>query len=573
MANVMNFDVRNNSVHRSGFDLSFRNCFTAKVGEILPVSVDECIPRDKWSIDLRSFMRTAPVQTASFGRLRQYYDFYFVPYRLLWDKYPAWVVQTANAYHAQSIKASASLSSPHPYLTSVSLQNYLAYIRDTPSYMDNLNDRYYGTRKLLDFLGYGEQTAYLSSAQETALNPFPLLGYQKIYQDFFRFGQWESAAPWTYNLDYIMGDDTEIAVNSIRPRAASNELTMFDLHACNFDKDYYTGMLPSSQFGDEALASPLIGSVAGAFSFTGTSDQGKTASSFLGVSSNNGDQVGLYNPQTRGSETGNFTLQGTGGLTVNQAYLSNPDYVAGIGYLAIRYAEALQKWKEITSCADPDYREQIKRHWNIDVGSDLSYRCQYLGGTASDIDIQGVDNTNLTSSDVVIRGKGLSADNGHIEFECKDYGLLFCIYHAKPIQEYNGSTICPRMLLKTRPTDYAIPEFDSIGLQSVTYGEFTSPASPTAVAGYVPRYAEYKNKVDRVHGAFEGTLSSWTLPFILPAGVGGRLNYLAFKVKYDFCDGMFGVNADDKVDTDQLYCTAYFKTNVIRALDREGLPY
>ena len=102
MANIMDFKSVRNNVHRAGFDLSSRMCFTAKVGEMLPVKHWDLLPGDSFKIDGKSFMRTLPVQKATFGRVREYYDFYFVPYNLLWDKFESWIVQTKNAYHAKS---------------------------------------------------------------------------------------------------------------------------------------------------------------------------------------------------------------------------------------------------------------------------------------------------------------------------------------------------------------------------------------------------------------------------------------------------------------------------------------
>ena len=32
-----------------------------------------------------------------------------------------------------------------------------------------------------------------------------LAGYQKIYQDFFRWSQWENADPTSYNFDWYQG--------------------------------------------------------------------------------------------------------------------------------------------------------------------------------------------------------------------------------------------------------------------------------------------------------------------------------------------------------------------------------
>ena len=67
-----------NHVHRNGFDLSFKNCFTAKAGELLPIMCKEVIPGDKFDIDLSSLSRSMPVDSAAYTRLREYFDFYFV---------------------------------------------------------------------------------------------------------------------------------------------------------------------------------------------------------------------------------------------------------------------------------------------------------------------------------------------------------------------------------------------------------------------------------------------------------------------------------------------------------------
>ena len=103
MANIMSMRNVRNKVHRNGFDLSFRNSYTAKVGELLPVMVEEVIPGDRFDIKVQSFMRTQPLNSATFTRLRQYYDFYFVPLRLLWDKFPAFITQTTQLTLFQSL--------------------------------------------------------------------------------------------------------------------------------------------------------------------------------------------------------------------------------------------------------------------------------------------------------------------------------------------------------------------------------------------------------------------------------------------------------------------------------------
>ena len=81
-------NLRNNP-KRNGFPLSHRVNFTAKVGEILPVDHFDVIIGDKWRIDLSNYTRTAPADTAAAVVIKEYFDVYFVPYRLTWKNSPA----------------------------------------------------------------------------------------------------------------------------------------------------------------------------------------------------------------------------------------------------------------------------------------------------------------------------------------------------------------------------------------------------------------------------------------------------------------------------------------------------
>ena len=71
------------SIHRSSFDLSSKKLFTAKVGEILPCYWQIAIPGNKYQISSDWFTRTVPVNTAAYTRIKEYYDFYAVPLRLI----------------------------------------------------------------------------------------------------------------------------------------------------------------------------------------------------------------------------------------------------------------------------------------------------------------------------------------------------------------------------------------------------------------------------------------------------------------------------------------------------------
>lgn len=605
MANIMDFKSVRNNVHRAGFDLSSRMCFTAKVGEMLPVKYWDLLPGDLFKIDGKSFMRTLPVQKATFGRVREYYDFYFVPYNLLWDKFESWIVQTKNAYHAKSNLAAADNFTTSPYFTDGDIVSALLSMRgkESQAYLDYWHvgsDKAKWAEgdmaKLLLYLGY-PITAAPTGVKELAFNPFPLLAYHKIYQDYFRFSQWEDAAPWTYNLDYILSEDKlHMDITGMMSGRSVNTPTIFTLHHVNFDKDLVNGMLPQPQYGDVAIAGPLTGDFSGLHAIWSPSGNSKSMR-FQAASHQSGHEFYPLGYDAQTSSTGspvNPDVSRLNGLNSSPIFVTlnnfNPasqlnlplggsGMSAGLSILVLRQAEALQKWKEITLSGDSDYKEQISKHWNVPSSQYNSYRCQYLGGFARNLDVSEVINTNLQGEEGVadIAGRGLSASNGKINFKNNDlYGLIMCIYHAKPIVEWNSKNILHPCLTKVKATDYAIPEFDSIGMQPLLrLNIMYNGNSPTVPAGYVPRYAEYKTDLDLYKGSFATTNVNWVLPHTLTtvSQTQTPLTYRAYKVPPEICDNMFVAKADNTVDSDQLLNTIYFDVKAVRNLSRDGMPY
>lgn len=589
MANIMSQLQFRNKPSRNGFDLSMKRNFTAKVGEILPVWYKSIIPGDKFRIDLKSFTRTQPLNTAAYGRIREYYDVYFVPMESIWNKFPEVVQQlNDNPVHntvgvsPESVKYSGQL----PYFTSQALAGYIHNMaQGIPAGGTNFNgyNRAPLACKLLNYLGYPDFTPYLDADctwssdplnVNLQLSPFPLLAYQRIYNDFFRFTQWENTQPSCFNVDFLTGYSGAIMNPWDTALLGSNTsdfyryYNMFDLRYCNYPKDLLFGLLPQQQLGDTAVAL-LSGSIS----------------------------IGTTNPR---SGFINFTVEPT--LTNSQVSIAGPvgsSSTAGIDILALRQAEFLQKWKEVAQSAGKTYREQVEAHWGVNVPVTSTHEPIYLGGTATSLNIGEVINNNITGSNAAdIAGKGTFVQNGVIEFETKaEYGILMCIYHAVPQIDYISSAV-DIDLTKVQATDWAIPEFDKIGMQSVPLSAFVNAPSslfqgansaPTTniPIGYAPRYVEYKTSIDRSMGAFASTLQSWiigqnSLQLLQriygsdsPTGIlaGNSVNYSLFKVDPRDCNSIFAVDADASVDTDQLLVESYFDIKAVRNLDTNGLPY
>lgn len=68
---------------KSGFDLSFQNLLTTKVGTITPVLCEELIPNE--TVNLRAAIQAQlpPLATDTFMRCDLKYEAFFVPHRLV----------------------------------------------------------------------------------------------------------------------------------------------------------------------------------------------------------------------------------------------------------------------------------------------------------------------------------------------------------------------------------------------------------------------------------------------------------------------------------------------------------
>ena len=548
--------------------------------------------------------------------MREYFDFYAVPLRLLWKSAPSVLTQMENINQIQALSLTKNLFLG-TYLPSLSLSRFaqvlslLAGSSWNPSNPSGLKNLFGFNRgdlsfKLLNYLGYGNLITTAPSSgsrwwstslkntddavsytqqyiQNNFVNVFPLLAYQKIYQDFFRWPQWESANPSSYNVDYYSGLSVDLIPSSSVPPSSSDYWksdTMFDLKYCNWNKDMVMGVLPNSQFGDVAVLD---------FSNSGTSDV------VLGPDDKK-SKVGVLSGVTSDSApVPFFALQASASNAVPVGSSLRVDLStlqSQFTVLALRQAEALQRWKEISQSGDSDYREQIRKHFGVNLPQALSNMCTYIGGISRNLDISEVVNNNLASegNTAVIAGKGVGTGNGSSEYTTNEHCVVMCIYHAVPLLDYT-ITGQDGQLLVTDAESLPIPEFDNIGMEVLPMTQVFNSPNATAFnlfnVGYNPRYFNWKTKLDVINGAFTTTLKSWVSPVTESllsgwARFGGSnpdsitkvaLNYKFFKVNPSVLDPIFGVNADSTWDTDQLLVNSYIGCYVARNLSRDGVPY
>lgn len=621
MANIMSQFRLSNKPRRNGFDLSRKHCFTASAGQLLPVFVEEVLPGDKFKINLDSFTRTQPLNTAAFARMREYYDLFFVPYHILWSHFPTMITQVPNATVAPSVNTPKQFTEgPWSSVSEVldPLKNLGLYIRqhasDEPNFFSKLDrfnildDGYIpvsqSSVKLLDMLGYGASD-YLNYADKslnyfnTAVSPFRMLAYQKIYADFFRSQQWEDWKPFQSNLDFIptnnpagspsyhykLGDLFGVSGNT--PVVSTwNKDHPATMRYCNLHKDLFLGVLPSSQYGSE--------SVVQLYDFNGQNLTGTRYDIFGAF----GELHDVSNLADGMRFDGSKIQSHSSGSSISISNIQTDNNLIELSILALRKAEALQKYKEITQSNDYDYRSQIEAHFGIKPDRGLSHVSTWLGGCVNNIGIDSVTNSNLSeNSSTIIKGKATGAGQNHWEFSSNDYGVIMCIYHCEPLIDYPCHLEKKACLID--PTDYPIPEFDQIGLQvhsarfapipDIVLGEYDLD-----FYGYVPRYADWKTATDYVTGDFNSIERQWTIPYRLrllehdgtrPSEPRVGFTFLSLKCSPDILDNIFTFGTPRSIGgnpntslmrsniPDQFLCNTYWDTKVVRNLDRDGMPY
>lgn len=638
MAHFTGLKELQNRPHKSGHDISAKNCFTAKVGELLPVWTDFAIPNCTYRFNLEYFTRTRPVQTSAYTRIREYFDFFAVPCDLIWKSFDSAVIQMGEKAPIQSkdLLTNLTVKGDLPYCTLSDLNFSLKFASgntsslgstvSVPSGFGNIFGYNRGdvNHKLLSMLDYGNvvdksatwigtsanrwwnMRSPLSSSSSysqkynvnLAVNLFFLASYQKIYQDFFRWSQWENADPTSYNFDWYRGSGNLFGPTDLAAAIPSDSDywkrdNLFSLRYANWNKDKFMGVLPNSQFGDLAVVD--LGSISSSGSkipvgaYDGTNDTGtfrqfQTASESYNGSSDRTTQIYPRFPDS-------ISVRADSNLWAVLG--ESPDLKLKFSVLALRQAEALQKWKEITQSVDTNYRDQIKAHFGVNVPQSEAHIAKYIGGIARNLDISEVVNNFLpgpgnASSQAYIYGKGVGSGQGSMTFNTgSGYYILMCIYHAVPLLDYAISGPDGQNLV-TSVEDLPIPEFDNIGMESVPAVElmnsslYSNVNSADKILGYSPRYYNWKTKIDRIHGAFTTTLKDWVAPIddsFLYSLFGGDLStykgitWPFFKVNPNTLDDIFAVKVDSTWETDQLLVNCNVGCYVTRPLSADGVPY
>ena len=419
--------------------------------------------------------------------------------------------------------------------------------------------------------GYVQPSAPAGSPN---LSILPLLAYHKIVNDHYRYQQWQPFESWTCNIDFITPsssmDITKLSQLKFLIYGLSN--TLFDMEFSNLPLDYFNGVLPRAQYGDESSVA-LDGSSVSSISL---SDPEVTTNDVVSLGGNprplsvQANDVGTVGPNNAAklviNSSGNHSVSSISGS-------SNISLDSSLKISALRSAIALQKYKEVQGSNDSDFASQVLAHFGIKPKID-DRMSKFIGGSDSVIDINPQINQNLTGdNEAQIKAIATGDLSAGCKFTSDTYGIVIGIYRCVPQLDFSHVGL-DRQLLKTDASDFVIPELDSIGMQ--TQYRFEVASSPV---GYPvsSSYCEYKTSFDRVDGAFNSVLSSWVTGYdskVLLNWANGQGQISDLLVcRPSICYPIFQEQVSLCTANDKIFVGSVNTCVAIRNLSVHGLPY
>lgn len=567
------FSKKTPQVHlqRNAFDLSHSDIFSIAPGMLLPIHVCEVNPNEHFVISPANYVRTMPLNSAAFTRLKQHIEFFFVPMRTLCRQFNQFIVGTD--YKISSLSTLNAYKAGLPMFDLITLSKYLA--QDPTGGVNDFGiSRNADILRLLDLLGYGINSVNIKSfndpnfSRSYLVNPLRLLAYQKVYYDFYRNPLYELNDPASYNIDSLYGQNT-----------VPYDGKWLTLRYRNWNKDYFTSVSPSFQ-GADYLSDPI------------------DMSNVLSLNQSDSTQdLGNFLPSTNTNFNWNAQEVPASGMIGSMSVVTSDqkDSTSTLFNIAnLRAAYALDKLYRISIAAgDGDYGTQIKAHYGFNAVHD-DWKSKFIGGCSAPIQISEVVTSATTAgSDGLlgnvgdIKGKGVSLNQGSFTFDSREHGIIIGMLSITPDADYQSSMV-DKFNIKSNREDFFQPEFQDLGKQPIVSTELSLQFEkigsggylfPNNIIGFTNRYMEYKTAVNRVHGVFNtsGSLSAWASPRNNPLFKDAststfQINRTSLKVDPRILNPIMLAAYDGTEDTDPLICDCHVTVQAIRPMSVTGEP-
>lgn len=518
---------------KSNLNLDRRFLGTAKIGQILPIFHQECVPGDNFRVHIGSFARFLPLAVPSYVNLTYRTLSVFVPYHQVMDGAESFFANQASFRRMDNSLPTFTLAnlfaaftySSSPWSEAGSESDYDFY--SAGSYY-KYNAKGWYVVKLLHSLGYRFNNN--GSAVNRTFNALPLLSFCHAYNCYMAYSPDVNTSELSNVLETIKRSPQTTLTNVMLYSLLGSILLTYEesFYSLAWRQPYYSQNTPSAE------------------SFVPDYDQMNKY-----VIGNTGGTVYDYH-------AGSHVDIGDGD-TVNAAQIR----------LLLKFDDFFRR----SNYAGSKDIEQIYSRFGVKIDDYKTRYPYFLNETGQNVQIGDVTSTADTSETSPVgayAGKAISSDDAAFDFDSHDYGMLFTFaWYAPKLEYYLG---CDKEVLRLQPFDFYTPELDEGFPSAITRRQVDAAGLGAAVDstfGYVPLYSEYLYANSVIVGEFERRtgFDSWHF---------GRNFQLTASAQSDSfiympCTGtplerIFNVSDPTLVDVDSIYMDVHINCSAVRPM-------
>lgn len=474
--------VYGNKPRRNAFNLSYSVKTTMEMGKLYPIAIQEMVPGDTFKLGNEVVINLQPMNAPAYINLNWYCYAFFVPYRVLWDKWEEFITKGQDGD------------------TTIELPKF-----ERNQYITDSAFRY---NTLWDYFGF--PTGVVPSGMSAPID-FPWRAYNLIWNEYFR----------DENLQDSVGTDPEdktVAFNT-------------DVLNVNWGKDYFTGALPFAQRGT-ASALPITTDISGIMSDVMAKENVTVAYGGVPLRMWN-DSGTLEDIHAKFSDGINGVADSNGNLLTSglsqKSFIVNPSMSeakvregqtvtsTSADVEDLRMMFAIQRWQEINARGGVRYTEFLRAQYGTSPRDERLQRPEFIGGCKSPIIVQNVlqqsnaENNSAQQKTLVGTkyGQGMTADVNNLgTYYASEFGVMMIVAFLRPKTSYMQGI--NRKWLKNNTFDFFNPLFTSLGEQEVLNEEIYAVSgdsdplkdknSNRSIWGYEARYNEMRYNPDIITG-------------------------------------------------------------------------